>query len=81
MDDVTQQLVISLEAADPDAAIRKEMIELIRGVVVQEISAYLHGHANVMANTWAFEAKHNIKCIALAAIKDHFNNPMYIASI
>lgn len=74
-------VLTALEVADPDAQIRKEVIELIRAVVVQEIASYLHGHANVMANAWAFEAKHNIKCIALAAIKDHFNNPMYIASI
>lgn len=78
----TDALVLTaLEIADPDAQIRKEVIEMIRQVVVQEIASYLHGHANVMANAWAFEAKHSIRQIALAAIKDHFNNPQYIAPV
>lgn len=80
MDDVTQQLVISLEAADPDAAIRKEMIELIRGVVVEEIARYFNRNTGLIATAVVTEANHQIKQTALRAVREHFNNPQMISN-
>lgn len=69
----TDALVLTaLEIADPDAQIRKEVLELIRQVVVEELNAYVRNNISYLAVAVTTEARWAIKQTALSAIKEHF---------
>lgn len=65
-------VLTALEVADPDAQIRKEVIELIRQVVAAELHEYVRNNIAYIAGAVTTEARWTIKQTALAAIKEHF---------
>lgn len=71
-------LVTALEIADPDAQIRKEVIELIREIVKQELALFTNTSSITLGALIVNEQTYTIKQIALAALKEHFNNPQHI---
>lgn len=72
MEQADALVLTALEVADPDAQIRKEVIELIRQVVAEELASYVRNNIAYIAGAVTAEARWSIKQTALSAIKEHF---------